>query len=164
MKNVSLVVVMFVLVAAPGCKEEIPRPPRSSAQDGGGTVMPSGTDEVDAAPAPTCGLADQPCCPGNSCAGGGCCLGGHCIANGTSCLPEATCLNGSCGGCGTVLQGTAQACCAARVCTGSRTVCGGMDPGMCQVCGAVGQPCCGDGFCEAGTCDRTQASPVCAKR
>jgi hypothetical protein len=162
-RAIRAAVVTLVLVMM-GCKEDIPRPP-PSAEDAGGSVMPTGTDEVDAGPAPTCGLGDQPCCPGNTCAGGGCCLGGRCIPNGTSCLTEATCLDGSCGGCGTVQKGKAQACCAGRVCTGSRTACGGMDPGMCQACGAVGQPCCGDGFCETdATCDRTQASPACVAK
>jgi hypothetical protein len=88
-------------------------------------------------------------------------MSGQCVANGTPCRADGTCLNGSCGGCGALVQGTAQVCCENRVCTASRTACAGASPGLCQACGAGAQPCCGDGFCETGfVCDPAQSAPL----
>jgi hypothetical protein len=164
---------LTLLVALAGlflaCRENIPRP--SDEPDDGGAVtpadvsMPDGADPVqpdlmaDLPPAPTCGTAGQPCCPGNVCTGGGCCMSGSCVANGTACRSDATCLQGSCGGCGALLP-AAQSCCETRVCTASRAICAGAGAGSCQACGGPGQSCCGDGFCQPGaTCDKNAGSP-----
>jgi hypothetical protein len=165
---------LLVAVAASSCKEDIPRPPAEN-DDAGGEVTPAdaapdGPGRTDVAPdrmpAPTCGTPGLACCPGNDCTGGGCCVSGQCVANGTPCRSDATCLNGSCGGCGGLTQGMPQACCepaagapagTAPSCTGSRAVCSAMGGGTCRPCGAMGQSCCADNFCEAGmTCDPTR--------
>lgn len=150
------------------CRENIPKPP--DEPDDAGMVTPTDVSMPDAQPvppdlmadlppAPTCGTAGQACCPGNVCTGGGCCMSGLCVANGTACRSDATCLDGSCGGCGALLP-TPQACCESRVCTASRAVCAGATGGSCQPCGAGGQSCCADGFCQPGaTCDKNAGPP-----
>lgn len=157
-----------------GCERDIPKPPPSLEPDSG-LVNPNELPTEDAGapdlspdlpPPISCGGAGQECCPGNVCASGGCCVGGRCAANGTLCRADGTCLNGSCGGCGG-LAGGGESCCELRTCSASRSVCVGEAlPGQCRACGASGQPCCGDGFCDAGlACDRVQvAAGVCVSR
>jgi hypothetical protein len=157
-------VLMVLVMAWAGCKADIPRPGDSDSDDAGTPAAPSTLPEVDGptsspdlAPAATCGLDGLACCPGNVCNEGGCCVAGKCVAKGSMCSSIGSCVDGSCGGCGTVWKGTPQACCDQRVCTGSRTACAGMGAGTCQACGGAAQPCCGDGFCQAGlSCDRTK--------
>jgi hypothetical protein len=163
-RTLALIGLVGLLLA---CRENIPRPP-DELEDGGPVVpadvsMPDGAGPgpdaaPDLPPPPTCGTGGQPCCPGNVCTGGGCCMSGQCIANGTACRSDATCLEGSCGGCGAILP-MAQGCCEARVCTASRAVCAGPGAGSSHACGAGGQGCCGDDFCQPGfTCDKNAVS------
>jgi hypothetical protein len=173
----GLAILLAGFCALAGCKQDIP-PPAPDPEDAGGPVDPSDVPSFDAqpivdeavlppdvAPPPTCGASGLSCCPGNVCLGGGCCQGGKCVANGTACRADATCLNGSCGGCGALVQGMPQPCCDMRACTASRTTCLGDAVGLCQACGGRSQSCCGDGFCDTGlTCNRALSPAICAPK
>jgi len=70
-----------------------------------------------------CGEAGEQCCPGNLCAGGHACVGGFCQPCGES----------------------NEICCEGRRCATRFHRCQGPGTGTCaQICGAIGQDCCGE--------------------
>jgi hypothetical protein len=182
---VFLVGLTGLLTAAAGCRANLPPPPSMAGGTGGGgrggsaggggagatggaagaggaldtnPPLDDGGGPADAAP--TCGLPNQACCPGNRCLKAGCCEQGVCTSYGDVCKlsPGSSCLNGTCSNeCGGVMNGVSMKCCSMHNCTSALTVCDSAGPtvGACIACGKAGQPCCADNtaartYCEGG--------------